>query len=71
MQTPFVVPPLDGIVPVNFQLKPVLQTATQPQCNQIAVKSQPLREKLQYETSKGVSAARASLTRRVSLCAAN
>ena len=29
MQTPLVVPPLGGIVPVNFRLKPVLQTATQ------------------------------------------
>ena len=45
MQTPLVVPPLDGIVPVNFQLKPVLQTATQTQCNQIGIKSQPLRER--------------------------
>ena len=44
MQTPFVVPPLGGIVPINFRLKPVLQTATQTQCNQIGIESQPLRE---------------------------
>ena len=30
MQTPFVVPPLGGIAPVNFRLKPVLQTALKP-----------------------------------------
>ena len=44
MQTPFVVPPLGGIVSVNFRLKPVLQTATQTQCNQIGIKSQSIRE---------------------------
>ena len=44
MLTPFVVPPLGGIVSVNFRLKRVLQTATRTQCNQIAIKSQPLHE---------------------------
>jgi hypothetical protein len=48
MLTPFVVPPLGGIAPVNSRLKPVQQTAIRVESNENAIESQTSRETMYF-----------------------